>query len=171
MLLPYNLLIHQDDDASSTTLVPPLQNFDFSSSKMQGAIGSPNHVPAHETHKLEQLGGIKAHAHGSILADSGCLIECCVCCLVEQRFGPTKSAGQPCCTMSGSLVTRGCSVFTSTSGSYCATKEEHWASLSEAKLQKIVLAVNWRSIEISQVSMFTIELFCLSFDLSNVKSI
>lgn len=163
MLLPYNLLIHQDSDVCSTILVPPLQNFDFSSRRVQGAIESPDVVATHQRHRLEQLGGIKTHAYGSTFANSRCLTECSVRCLVEQRSGLKKFSVQPYCTLSASLVARGCSVRAPISGSYCVTKEEHWARLSESELQKIVLAFNWRSIDISQVPMSTIKLLCSVF--------
>ncbi|KAG0558429.1 hypothetical protein KC19_10G027600 [Ceratodon purpureus] len=151
VLLPYNLLIHQDNDVRSTTLIPPLQDFDFSSRRVEAAMDSPDVFATHQPHRLEQLGSINTHASGSNFANSGCLIGCSVCCLVKQRCGLKKVSVQSCCTLSASLVTRGCSVRAPISGSYCATKEEHWARLSDSELQKIVLAFNWRSIEFSQV--------------------
>lgn len=165
VLLPYSLLIHQDNDACNDTLNPPSQNHDFNSSKVQGAITVSNHVVASHRRRLEELRGTRTHAPDSILAQSGCVIECCVRCLVEQSSGLTTSYVQSSCSLSASLFTRGCSARTSISGSYCATKEEHWATLSEAKLQKVVLSVGWRAIEFSQVSKFTINFSAWAFSL------
>lgn len=153
VLLPYSLLIHQDNDACIDSLNPLFQNLDFSSSKVGGAIKIRDHVTAHQRHRLEELGSSKTgtHSYDSIMSHSGCLIECHVRCLVEQSSGLKKSAVQPWCTLPASLLNRGCPARTSISGSVCASKGKHWATLSEAKLQKVVLAVKWRAVELSQV--------------------
>ncbi|XP_024391259.1 uncharacterized protein [Physcomitrium patens] len=151
VLLPYNLLIHQDNDACSDIPNSPLQTFDLNLSGAHGATEISNHADALQLHKLKELGDNTTCAHGSFLPVSGCLIDCYVCCLVEQHPGPKNYGSQSFCTLPASLVARICSARTSLSGSYCATKEEHWARLSEAKLQKVVLAINWKSLEISQV--------------------
>lgn len=109
--------------------------------------------------RMEELGGVRAREEG---APFGCLIECSVCCLVKQSSGLRNSAVQPSRTLLASLVSRGCS----SSTPICGSKEKHWAAISEAEPQKVLLAVNWRSIEMSQVSMITINLVLVGFELS-----
>lgn len=139
--LPYRLLIHRDHDASRDILNPISENPDSSSSRVQREA---------ENSRTEELGGVRACAEG---APFGCSIECSVRCRAKLGSGLGNSAVQP---LSASLLSRGCS---SSGTPICGSKEEHWAAISEAKPQKVLLALGWRSIEMSQ--MFNTGDWCL----------
>lgn len=147
ILLPYNLSIHQ---GGSNIL---------SQSRVKERVNVPDCIE--DTKSLKHDSKAKSqeksgsNAIGVNLNTRKCIVQCHICCLSQQRFGDKQNGRDLLTPLPASLMMRELSTKSSESNRqnlFCATIEGQCNHKQvEGKVEKILLTVNWRSVEYSQV--------------------
>lgn len=147
ILLPYHLVIHQ---GGSNIL---------SESGVQERVNVPDCIEDIKSlrhdfkEKCEEKCG--SNAMDVNLKKRRCIVQCHICCFSQQRFGDKQNGRHLLTPLPASLMMRESSIISSESSRQnlsCATTEGQCNHKQvEGKVERILLTLNWRSVEYSQV--------------------